>query len=212
MRVDPDMQIPYISRMSHFRQFLQQTTRFNNLFSTNQRLVVINELPFVKDREHRQQRDEILMKYCCPEKSDLRLNPVVILHTLYDAPTLNADLFRNFPQEMTHHKHVAVIQMKPVTEKRIINILQQILQREKFNNTKNLNSNVSRTTLKAIAESSCGDLRSAINQLQFKCMRISKPKKKKYKVKLKTITKETSKHPELYVIFLTASNGFQCEG
>lgn len=175
--------------MNRFKEFLRKRTAFNDLSSLftkkkGKSIILLSDLPYVHDK--RDERDEILMTFCCPQKPKKGRNPIVILHTVYDSPTLHSSLYRTFPSKMITSPNIEIIELKPFTVTAIVKKLQNILSLEsKLEQSKNINLHVSKEKLKQIATRAEGDLRQAIQQLQFHCMRLNKKDAQAFKKNIK---------------------------
>ncbi|KAL0477510.1 cell cycle checkpoint protein RAD17 [Acrasis kona] len=168
----------YQSRMSHFREFMSQATRYSLLSLTskeaprsNQTFVVIDELPFAKPKSaQHNERHDILTHFLT--RHNAARSPLIIIHHTFKSSTVHADIWANYPKGFVNSHQVTKIDINPMTTACIKKILTNVYEKEK----------ISRSIIEAISASADGDLRHAIQQLQFVCLPSSfKPKPKKVK-------------------------------
>jgi DNA polymerase III delta prime subunit len=171
--------IAYESRLKSFDKFLQQT-RFQMLLMTNTDKSLntdhcvhfVSELPLTHEsKRQKSELFEILRNNIIRSDSNRRRNPIVIIHHIFDSPTVASNLNRSFPKEILQAPNVVVVQMKPFGKRDMKTVLTRILANEK-----RLSANAQAYDFRALSNNenmeniitkADGDLRQAIMQLQF---------------------------------------------
>mmetsp|Transcript_12252 Transcript_12252/g.18301 ORF Transcript_12252/g.18301 Transcript_12252/m.18301 type:complete len:671 (-) Transcript_12252:2935-4947(-) len=97
-------------------------------------------------------------KYMMPTRHH---TPIIIIHTFEQAASTYASIYKYFPLGMIKGNFVNYVELKQITEHRIKGVLKHI--------AKNEHNYVPEDTLEQLAINAKGDLRQAINQLEFYC-------------------------------------------
>jgi DNA polymerase III delta prime subunit len=159
----------YKSRLKHFQEFLSQSSRYRtlrlyNILASEKTFIVINELPFVRPNSaQHKERHEILKNFLITNSNHAR-NPTIIIHHIYESSTTYANIWQNFPKEFIDSPRVTRIDINPMTEKTISQVLEHIYSIEK---TLNKIHSINKDMIESLALNAGGDLRQAIQQLQF---------------------------------------------
>jgi hypothetical protein len=159
-----------VSSLDSFKTFITQATRYKtlNIGQQNAKAIVIKGLPSVFGYEMKSRRDQILKSL-----ESVKTVPIIIIHTLYDAPTINSSLYREFPKDFLNSTNLSRIDLKGFTERQIQDKIVSILQAERV---KNKSIQWNSKDLKLIAEQANGDMSNAICLIEM----FSKGETKKY--------------------------------
>eukprot|EP01080_Neovahlkampfia_damariscottae_P004632 gene4632-8205_t len=161
------------SKYEDFKSFLIKSTKYKSLsIISNQNVqkkdvVVIKSLPVVSKEKH-QERNNLILSIIKTSRI-----PIIILHTIYNSPTLESSLYRELPKDLIQSTKIPTIELKPFTTNMITKRLTKILQEEK---KENFSLKWSDSAIEEIAEKSNGDMRCAINQTNLYCFGHKKKK------------------------------------
>jgi len=90
--------------------------------------------------------------------------PLVILHTIYDAPTIYSSLLRSFPHDILVGRFISILEMRPITQNRIERVLKGVVSSW---DSREARRGIETHQIKTIAEKANGDLKQALQQLEF---------------------------------------------
>lgn len=172
--------VEYESRLKSFDRFLYNrqfcALDFGNGPPEKTRVHLVSELPMTHNNHQMKEKlFEILRRNCL--SSSPKRNPVVIIHNVYDSASLRGNLRKCFPKEFFNAPNVHIVEVKGFTAAAIRSILNDIISKERSKRSNvgyNFPSLVQSSALDDIITKSNGDLRHAINQLQFICIRQSR--------------------------------------
>ena len=184
--------IPFVSRMKKFQEFLyrarscpriQLAARSNDSAARKKMrtVVVVEDLPVAKNIIEKKNRDGIVSKACeCVKYGGLKQKPIIFCITLHDSPFINI-ANHLIPSTLLNAPNVKVIALNAPTENMIRKKLENIINSERREaGSKKIGKprvargslhdfNVSGSLVASIAQECNGDLRNAINQLEFAC-------------------------------------------
>ena len=161
-----DDTIPYESQAKVFRNFMLRANRYKVLDGLNQRakkrgkIVLLEELPSMARRNSKEFK-HILEQYQFSKQSF----PLVIV--ISEGP--RDDVVKSIlPEELINRLNIDVISFNPANSTNLVKCLKIIALAESSSGIKRFPV-PDKDTLTSIAESSNGDIRGAINALQFAC-------------------------------------------
>lgn len=148
------------------------------------RVAVVASIPNFKENSKKNQFERILRRLCNQNENmtnkTVSRNPVVFMHTSYSTDNEKNEISRVFPKDILDHSTVEVVQFRKYTENSIKQVCHQVFSSEKKKYVdsvaKNAKSGIKRGNenfllieqlLPRIVESSDGDMRCAIQKLQF---------------------------------------------
>lgn len=96
-----------VSKLEPFETFLSQSTRYNtlNFGNTKKKIILIKGLPETYNKQQRQERDRILKQFI--NNTNV---PIILIHTVCDAPTINSSLYREFSKDLLESSKVTILE------------------------------------------------------------------------------------------------------
>nr|XP_028604147.1 cell cycle checkpoint protein RAD17 isoform X4 [Podarcis muralis] len=166
---ESDFQIlPYQSQTALFQEFLLRANKYASLqmvgqsMETDRRLILVEDMPNHFYRDH-SCLHEILRKFVRTSRCPL----VFIISDAFSGASNQRSLF---PKEIQEELHIANISFNPVAPTMMMKVLNRIAGAEfKTNGEKTDVPDIS--SLELICKGCSGDIRSAINNLQFSSLR-----------------------------------------
>ena len=157
-----DDSVPYISQTKSFKNFMLRANRYAVLGESQHKILLIEELPtFVL-------RDPAEFHSCL--RAEGRRFPLVIIHS--EQSSSKEDRLKKFlPPEVIVDLKVDQILFNAVAPTILVKALTDIIQIEKQKKRNKTLSFPDKTSLSALAASVNGDIRGAVNALQFACVR-----------------------------------------
>ncbi|ELU17316.1 hypothetical protein CAPTEDRAFT_93455 [Capitella teleta] len=141
------------SQIQNFREFLLRANKYASLgAATSKRLILVEDFPNVFLRDSGAFK-ELVRHYCRQGRCPL----VFVVSDSQSSESIERSLF---PKDFQAELHMTVVAFNPVTTANIVKTLQKILAKEP-------NVSCSKDELTALAERNSGDVRSAVNGLQF---------------------------------------------
>jgi DNA polymerase III delta prime subunit len=169
------VQVEYSPIMEEFRRFMTRTDRYPSLLCGREqerrnKLVLLEDLPFLGQAQPRLQFQEVLRSYL---NSTSWVFPVVLI--LSDDTLGNSSLSRLLSPDLLAHPNVTQIRLGAIAPTKLTKVLTAIAQAE------GVAGHADAATVTAIVEKTAGDLRSAINALQFYTTKHSAPSRPSWK-------------------------------
>ncbi|XP_014635226.1 PREDICTED: cell cycle checkpoint protein RAD17 [Ceratotherium simum simum] len=155
---------PYQSQIAVFKEFLLRATKYNKLqmlgddLRTDKKIILVEDLPnqFYRDSHT---LHEVLRKY-------VQMGRCPLVFIVSDSLSGDNSQRLLFPKEIQQECAIANISFNPVAPTIMMKFLNRIVTREA---NKNGGSIIvpDKTSLELLCQGCCGDIRSAINSLQF---------------------------------------------
>ena len=98
------------TKYEDFKTFLNKSTKYKSLnLVSNEKikkkdLVIIKGLPFVQ-KEKQQERNNFILSIIKSTKI-----PIIIIHTIYNSPTLESSLYRELPKDLIESTKIPIIE------------------------------------------------------------------------------------------------------
>lgn len=155
------------SQLSQFQQFLLRADKYNNLGifgeeSCSKKLILVEDFPNIFFRDASLFHD-IIRKY-----SKVGSCPLIFIVSDSTSGESNERLL--FPKDLQQQLHIENISFNPVALTSMTKVLTKIAQVESSQGTHKFTV-PSRNVIESLAMSSAGDIRGAINALQFACLK-----------------------------------------
>ena len=161
--------VPYVSRSQEFKNFIMRANRYSPLEglsgeenkSSGQKIVLLEDFPSFIRRDP-SELHVILRQY----RQSHRGYPMVIIVS----ETSKDDFSRSLmPDDVAAHVGVDVVYFNPAASMNLVKVLRSIATVEAQTGVRKF-AVPDKEALMALAESSGGDIRGAINALQFACL------------------------------------------
>ncbi|XP_006900091.1 PREDICTED: cell cycle checkpoint protein RAD17 [Elephantulus edwardii] len=155
---------PYESQMSTFKEFVLRATKYNKLqmlgddMRTDKKIILVEDLPnqFYRDS---QILHEILRKY-------IQIGRCPLIFIISDSVSGDNNQRLLFPKEIQDECSIANISFNPVAPTILMKFLNRIVTVE-VNKCGRKNTAPDKASLELLCQGCSGDIRSAINSLQF---------------------------------------------
>lgn len=163
---DENIMVPYESRMKKFRQFMIRSERLGSLSTENhaasplKRLILLEQLPYAHDSTQRNAFNDVMKEF-------LATSSFPLVFILSDENFGKTSVNKVFTHEVVTSPYVHMIHVNPVVTSTMARVLKSIIMKESLA--------VPAEMLERIVENSCGDLRGAINALQFYSLKDYRP-------------------------------------
>lgn len=154
---------PYQSQIAVFKEFLLRATKYNKLqmlgddLRTDKKIILVEDLPnqFYRDVHT---LHEVLRKY-------VQIGRCPLIFIISDSVTGDNNQKLLFPKEIQEECVISNISFNPVAPTIIMKVLNRIMTREANKNGGKIVPD--KTSLELLCQGCSGDIRSAINSLQF---------------------------------------------
>ncbi|KAG5672652.1 hypothetical protein PVAND_002765 [Polypedilum vanderplanki] len=192
--VKNDYNVPYENQKEKFENFLLTSTRFQSLFTTKSRLLIVKDFPNVfLIKEGNEEFWSSLRKFKKYSNA-----PVVFIITESKTKTLDLEYFL-FPENIRKELGISKISMNPITTTMLKKAMKQICTTLSNNEHFKIPT---QETIDNIALQSLGDIQAAIYNLQLACQQgpqslKSKKSDKKQNVPVKKAKKEIGRDEQI---------------
>ena len=149
--------VPYSGHKKNFELFMARANRFAVLGTTTSKIILIEDIPTFAFRDTTFFQQTL--------KKHHKRHPIVIIQS--ESSSKDDKIRLLFPSEFIQELSMNQISFNPIAPTNMVKALQNIIQKESQQNSKILVPD--KNTLNSLATNSQGDIRSAINSLQFAC-------------------------------------------
>ncbi|XP_065175371.1 cell cycle checkpoint protein RAD17-like [Sycon ciliatum] len=156
--------MPYESEVQSFREFLLRANKYGSIAlkglagaGNARRVLMIEELPNALYRQ------PSLLHSILGDYAKLGCSPLVFVAS--DSPRSDISTAQLFPERILGQIGINSIHFNPVAQTSLVKCLTRIASAESSK------ASLDKASIEGLAASSCGDVRSAVNSLQFACRR-----------------------------------------
>ncbi|KAG0173033.1 Cell cycle checkpoint protein rad17 [Apophysomyces sp. BC1034] len=179
----------YQSNISKFEEFLLRSTAMPTFAidaeQTRKKIILIDDLPDITTDDTKS-RFQALLRTCLTENSSVPSLLVLVFSDVWTDPTslrgrgaeIQLSSIRDFiPRDILHSPQCGLVEFKPATKTSIVKMLRRIADSE---SARPGNTSVSAEKIATVADLCHGDIRCAINALQFELLdpRLQLPQKR----------------------------------